>query len=95
MLSGILRVSLKKLMSWVRPGVFEAKASRPWRVSTLIVVDLPAFERPAKAISGIPAPGRSVSFAADVKKRADSKMDMGRSSSPQSAAACVCFRPLS
>ena len=38
---------------------------------TLIVVDFPAFDRPAKAISGSPAPGNCESFAAEVKNLAE------------------------
>lgn len=61
-------------MSWVRPGVLLAKARRVLRVSTLMVVDLPALERPAKAISGTASGGRPESLAAEMTKRAVSKM---------------------
>ena len=57
-------------MSCVRPGVFEAKAKRPWRVNTLIVVDLPALERPANAISGTCISGKPRNSEADRRKRA-------------------------
>jgi hypothetical protein len=51
----------KKLMCWVRPGVLDAKARPFWLVRILIAVDLPALERPAKAISGTwCAAGRAV-----------------------------------
>src|SRR5262245_43980852 len=46
-------------MSWVRPGVLLAKASRRRPVSALMALDLPAFERPAKAIPGAPGGGSS------------------------------------
>src|SRR5882724_3533069 len=41
----------KKISSWVRPGVFDVRASALRPVSALIRLDLPTFERPAKAIS--------------------------------------------
>src|SRR4051812_2266274 len=41
----------KKLSSWVRPGVCEVRASVLRPVSALTRLDLPTFERPAKAIS--------------------------------------------
>jgi hypothetical protein len=46
-------------MCCVRPGVFDANASFFWLHSRLIAVDLPAFERPANAISGILYFGKS------------------------------------
>ena len=62
-------------MSWVRPGVLLAKARRVFRVRTLIVVLLPALERPAKAISGMPSPrGSPESLAAEITNSAVSKM---------------------
>ena len=39
-------------MCWVRPGVLDAKARRFCCASVLTAVDLPALERPTKAISG-------------------------------------------
>ena len=36
----------------MRPGVLLTKASRRWLVSALSALDLPALERPTKAISG-------------------------------------------
>ncbi len=57
-------------MCWVRPGVFEAKARRFCWVRTLIAVDLPALERPTKAISGSSLTGNSESLLAVVRKRA-------------------------
>ena len=53
---------------WV--GVFEANARRFCWVRTLIAVDLPAFERPTKAISGSSVTGSSPSALAVVRKRA-------------------------
>ena len=47
-------------MCCVRPGVLLANASRFWLHSMLMAVDLPAFERPAKAISGWGVGGRSL-----------------------------------
>src|SRR5262249_32069330 len=41
----------KKINSWVRPGVCEVRASALRPVRALIRLDLPTFERPAKAIS--------------------------------------------
>ena len=46
-------------MSWVRPGVLLTNASRRRPVSVLIALDLPAFDRPANAISGAPGGGNS------------------------------------
>src|SRR4051794_8584780 len=57
-------------MAWVRPGVFEAKASRFCCVRVLMQVDLPALERPTKATSGTPTSGRCSSRGAVVRKRA-------------------------
>ena len=57
-------------MCCVRPGVFEAKARRFCCVSTLIAVDLPALERPTKAISGSSVAGSWSSRLAVVRKRA-------------------------
>jgi hypothetical protein len=42
---------VKKISSWVRPGVFEVRASARRPVSALMRLDLPTLERPAKAIS--------------------------------------------
>ena len=50
-------------MCCVRPGVFDAKARRFCCVRTLIAVDLPAFERPTKAISGSSVAGSSRELA--------------------------------
>src|SRR5262245_6695153 len=42
---------VKKISSWVRPGVCEVRARARRPVSALIRLDLPTLERPAKAIS--------------------------------------------
>src|SRR6476660_5407550 len=67
-----------RLMLWVRPGVLEAKARRFCWVSVLIQVDLPAFERPTKAISGTVSGGRNSSVGAVVRKRAVCIQPMAR-----------------
>ena len=46
-------------MVCVRPGVLLTNASRVRFANALIALDLPAFERPANAISGAPGGGRS------------------------------------
>src|SRR5258706_5072205 len=46
-------------MSCVRPGVLLTNARRRRPASVLIALDLPALERPANAISGIPGGGSS------------------------------------
>src|SRR5665213_3446810 len=43
--------ALKKISSWVRPGVREMRARFLRPVSALIRLDLPTLERPASAIS--------------------------------------------
>src|SRR6185295_14292896 len=68
----------KKLMCWVRPGVLDAKARPFWLHRMLIAVDLPALERPAKAISGTVVRGRSRRWLTVVKKRACQSLDMGK-----------------
>src|SRR3954467_1385149 len=49
---------VKKISSWVRPGVCEVRASALRPVSALMRLDLPTLERPAKAIS-VPRMGGS------------------------------------
>src|SRR6218665_49136 len=51
-------------MCWVRPGFFDANASCFCWVRVLMQVDLPALERPTKAISGTASGGRWCSCAA-------------------------------
>ena len=48
----------KKLISRVRPGVFETRAAFDRRSSVLISDDLPTLDRPANAISGSVVSGR-------------------------------------
>src|SRR4051812_4055755 len=62
--------SENRLIAWVRPGVLDAKARRFCCVSMLMQVDLPAFERPTKAISGTSRVGRCSSRGAVVRNRA-------------------------
>ena len=57
-------------MLWVRPGVLEAKARRFCCVSVLMQVDLPALERPTKAISGTSSGRQELQLGAVVRKRA-------------------------
>ena len=57
-------------MCCVRPGFLEAKASCFCCVSVLMHEDLPALERPTKAISGTSTVGNWCSWAAVVRKRA-------------------------
>src|SRR4051812_31850107 len=57
-------------MCCVRPGVLEAKARRFCCVSVLMAVDLPALERPTKAISVSSVWGSWSSWLAVVRKRA-------------------------
>src|ERR1700722_19765745 len=61
----------KKISCWVRPGVFEVRASARRPVSALIKLDLPTLERPANAISGAPIGGTESSPpAAEIKSHA-------------------------
>src|SRR5215472_4831054 len=61
--------AVKKISSWVRPGVCEVRASALRLVSALIRLDLPTLERPANAIS-TPSAGGSVTYEpAAVRKR--------------------------
>jgi hypothetical protein len=45
------------LICCVRPGILLVNASRTRLASALIALDLPAFDRPANAISGAPGGG--------------------------------------
>src|SRR5258707_1355651 len=60
-------------MSCVRPGVLLTNARRLRPASALIALDLPAFERPAKAISGTPGAGSSRGSCAESKYAARRK----------------------
>ena len=58
-------------MSWVRPGVELVFTRRLRLTRVLIRLDLPTFERPAKAISGSSAGGYWEGFVALVTNSAD------------------------
>src|SRR6185312_14108017 len=60
---------VKKISSWVRPGVCEVRASALRLVSALIRLDLPTLERPANAISTPAAGGSDAYEPAAVAKR--------------------------
>src|ERR1700704_4148144 len=60
---------VKKISSWVRPGVFEVRANALRLVSALIRLDLPTLERPAKAISTPSGGGSDSSEEAADRKR--------------------------
>ncbi len=62
--------TVKKLISWVRPGVLEVRASFLLPVRLLIALLLPALERPANATSHPLSSGHWENFAALVKKAA-------------------------
>src|SRR5581483_4401081 len=59
----------KKLSSCVRPGVLEARARPRCRTSALNRVDLPTFDRPAKAISRWSSAGRNCRSGTLLRKR--------------------------
>src|SRR5262249_25679813 len=61
--------AVKKISSWVRPGVCEVRASALRLVSALIRLDLPTLERPAKAISMPSIAGSDWNEAAADRKR--------------------------
>src|SRR5215471_1756446 len=61
--------AVKKISSWVRPGVCEVRASALRLVSALIRLDLPTLERPAKAISTPSIGGSDWNEAAADRKR--------------------------
>ena len=62
--------SAKKFSCWVRPGVWEVRASALRLVSAFSSEDLPTLERPAKAISGGPMGGSpSILAAAQMKSQ--------------------------
>src|SRR3981189_1261670 len=60
---------VKKISSWVRPGVLEVRANALRLVSALIRLDLPTLERPAKAISTPSGGGSDSSEEAADRKR--------------------------
>src|SRR6478735_4091452 len=57
----------KKLSSWVRPGVFDVRASALRFVSAFNSDDLPTFDRPANATSGTAGSGRNCSPGPDFR----------------------------
>ena len=59
---------MKKLSSRVRPGVTETRARLVRPASALIRLDLPTFERPAKATSARPSFGRSATLTTPLTK---------------------------
>ena len=63
-------------MSWVRPGVFETRASCFWLASALISDDLPTFDRPTNATSTGDT-GRSLTLVPDWTKVSRSGAFMG------------------
>src|SRR5271154_3053765 len=73
----------KKLSCCVRPGVLEVRASVLRPVKALTRLDLPTFDRPAKAISGSPASGMVESRVEPLVKR----HSWAKSSRPASSAA--------
>src|SRR5215470_16136640 len=61
--------AVKKISSWVRPGVCEVRASALRLVSALMRLDLPTLERPANAISTPAMAGSDSNDAAADRKR--------------------------
>jgi hypothetical protein len=57
-------------MCWVRPGFLDAKANCFCCVKVLMQVDLPALERPTKAISGTLSGGKKCNCGAVVRNLA-------------------------
>src|ERR1700692_90956 len=75
----------KKISCWVRPGVFEVRASARRPVSALIKLDLPTLERPANAISGAliggtesTQPAAEMKYHAPAKKNPPALLNLGR-----------------
>src|ERR1700674_4175753 len=80
----------KKISSWVRPGVWEVRASALRPVSALIRLDFPTLERPANAISASVMAGRGAkdgAAAANCQSAANSLRPASISSSVNSGAA--------
>jgi hypothetical protein len=84
----------KKINSWVRPGVWEVRASALRPVSALIRLDLPTLERPANATS-MPAIGGSVSIEGEAQKNCQSPANNLRPRSIRSASVSAVIRRLS
>src|SRR5580698_675981 len=65
---------LKKLICWVRPGVWETRATLLRPVRALISEDLPTLERPTKATSRKLCGGRlSILLAPQIKSHGPAK----------------------
>ena len=82
-------LTLKKLISRVRPGVLLTRANFFRCTSRLSSDDLPTFERPAKATSGRVGSGRhppAARHAADELERTDDERFVGPSADDISAA---------
>src|ERR1700685_4141442 len=81
-------MSSKKFKSRVLPGALLVRASA-WRCAmALMALDLPAFERPAKATSLPTSGGNCAGAAALTRNRASGNRLMLRAREPQAAAAC-------
>src|SRR5215470_3752517 len=73
---------VKKISSWVRPGVCEVRASAFLPVSALIRLDLPTLERPANAISMPRIGGKAaIALAAATKRQSPANSLRPRSTS--------------
>src|SRR5580704_944759 len=83
----------KKISSWVRPGVFEVRASALRPVSALMREDLPTLERPAKATSRA-AIGGSVSIEGEAQTNCQSPANNFRPASISFASGSVVMRSL-
>src|ERR1051325_2203853 len=68
-------------MVCVRPGVLLTRASERRPARALIALDLPTFERPAKAISGGPGGGKSPAAPLEAMKLACENAFIGRRNS--------------
>ena len=71
------RFTSKKLISFVRPGVWLTRANALRRTSLLIRLDLPTFERPANATSGMVGSGRQPPGAAIPPMNSSERMMSG------------------
>src|SRR5262249_19964503 len=67
----IRSLTRKKLIAWVRPGDELVRASPRLLVSVFNKVDLPIFDRPQKAISGLLSRGKSSGRVALLTNRAE------------------------
>src|SRR5262249_38559841 len=87
-----MRVSAKKMSSWVRPGVCEVRARLLRPASALIRLDLPTLERPAKAISISCMGGSAASEPAAATKRHSPANSFRPASSSSSVKASIPSR---